>query len=81
MICSANNLVRDYGMGKVLDHVSLVINEKEKWGVVGVNGAGKSTLLRILAGAEQPDAGTVSWGPGKTVSWLQQDPQWDPQQS
>ncbi len=81
MICSANNLVRDYGMGKVLDHVSLVINEKEKWGVVGVNGAGKSTLLRILAGAEQPDAGTVSWGPGKTVSWLQQDPQWDPQQT
>ena len=29
MICSANNLVRDYGMGKVLDHVSLVINEND----------------------------------------------------
>ena len=60
MICSADNLVKNYGADPVLDHVSLVINEKEKWGIVGVNGAGKSTLLRLIAGLETPDEGTVT---------------------
>ena len=32
-------------------------------GVVGANGAGKSTLLRILAGVDEPHAGTVSLAP------------------
>jgi ATP-binding cassette ChvD family protein len=31
-------------------------------GVIGPNGAGKSTLFRMLAGAEQPDAGDIEVG-------------------
>lgn len=77
MICSADNLVKTYGADPVLDHCSLVINEQEKWGVVGVNGAGKSTLLKIIAGLETPDAGTVSCVPGKRLSCLMQNPQLD----
>jgi ribose transport system ATP-binding protein len=30
-------------------------------GLVGGNGAGKSTLIKIIAGAESPTRGTVSW--------------------
>lgn len=78
MICSAENLVKNYGADPVLDHVSLVINEKEKWGIVGVNGAGKSTLLRLIAGLETPDEGSVTLVPGKRISCLVQQPQLDP---
>ncbi|WP_308559654.1 ABC-F family ATP-binding cassette domain-containing protein [uncultured Holdemania sp.] len=81
MICSADNLVKNYGADPVLDHVSLVINEKEKWGIVGVNGAGKSTLLRLIAGLEAPDDGTVTLVPGKRISCLVQQPQLDPEKT
>ena len=81
MICSADNLVKNYGADPVLDHVSLVINEKEKWGIVGVNGAGKSSLLRLIAGLETPDEGTVTLIPGKKISCLVQQPQLDPEKT
>jgi macrolide transport system ATP-binding/permease protein len=38
---------------------TLRMYEGERVGLVGVNGAGKSTLLSVLAGLEEPDAGTV----------------------
>jgi macrolide transport system ATP-binding/permease protein len=40
--------------------VSLTAAPGHRIGVIGENGAGKSTLLRLLAGVEEPDAGTVT---------------------
>ena len=82
MILSLENVSFKYVVEPILDHVNFVVNEKEKWGVVGLNGAGKSTLLQIMAGVEQPDSGQVvslkkyrisycpqamEFAPGKTV--------------
>jgi ABC-type polysaccharide/polyol phosphate transport system ATPase subunit len=44
----------------VLDQVSLLVNEGDRIGLIGINGSGKSTLLRLVAGLEAPDAGQVT---------------------
>ena len=40
----------------------------------GVNGTGKTTLLRVLAGAAEPESGTVRRGRGVRVGFLDQRP-------
>src|ERR671918_714116 len=48
--------------------VNLDVHPGEVHAVVGENGAGKSTLMRIVAGAEQADAGSIRWS-GEPVSF------------
>ncbi|MFI6585480.1 ABC-F family ATP-binding cassette domain-containing protein [Embleya sp. NPDC050493] len=55
----AHDLVRVLGTRRVLDGVSLVAAPGQRIALIGENGVGKSTLLRLLAGIDQPDAGTV----------------------
>ena len=77
MLLSAEHLSKTYGDRTVLDGVSLYLEPGEKLGVIGVNGTGKSTLLRILAGEEEPDAGTVSRDPNVRLNYLPQLPAFD----
>ena len=60
MILSLEDVSFKYAVEPILDHVNFVVNEKDKWGVVGLNGSGKSTLLKMMAGVEKPDSGTVT---------------------
>ena len=55
----AHDLVRTFGRQRVLDGMSLTAAPGQRIGLIGENGTGKSTLLRLLAGADEPDAGTV----------------------
>lgn len=48
-----------YGSRRVLDDVSLRIDEGESLGLVGESGAGKSTILRLLLGLAAPRDGQV----------------------
>jgi macrolide transport system ATP-binding/permease protein len=68
----ARDLSRTYGDRVVLDGVDVLAQPGEPLGVVGENGAGKSTLLRLLAGVEEPDAGSVE-RPGD-LGYLAQEP-------
>jgi ATPase subunit of ABC transporter with duplicated ATPase domains len=62
------------GAHTVLHDVSLTIAPTSCIGVVGPNGVGKSTLLKLLAGWEQPHAGSVRLDPpGATVGYLAQE--------
>jgi ATPase subunit of ABC transporter with duplicated ATPase domains len=54
--------------------LDLVVSPGDVVGLVGANGAGKSTLLRLLAGADRPEAGSVSLSPADAiVGWLPQE--------
>ncbi|GIV96167.1 MAG: heme ABC exporter ATP-binding protein CcmA [Herpetosiphonaceae bacterium] len=58
-------LGKRYGSRWVFDNLSATIQQGETLVIAGPNGAGKSTLLRLLAGLEQPSAGTISYRVGK----------------
>ncbi len=52
-------IVKHFPGAKALDGVDLDLVPGEVHCLLGQNGAGKSTLIKVLAGAHQPDAGTV----------------------
>jgi putative ABC transport system ATP-binding protein len=60
------------GMLTILDDVSLAVAAGETVAVVGASGAGKSTLLALLAGLDEPSAGSV-WLEGIELSALDED--------
>ncbi|MCC8907676.1 ABC-F family ATP-binding cassette domain-containing protein [Curtobacterium sp. GD1] len=59
----AKGLSGGYAARTLFDSLDLTVAPGDVIGVVGVNGAGKSTLLRLLAGVDEPLAGTVSLAP------------------
>ncbi len=58
-----SNLVKDYEVRseniRILDHISLTVEDGEILGITGRSGSGKSTLLRIIRGVEPFNEGTV----------------------
>jgi ATPase subunit of ABC transporter with duplicated ATPase domains len=61
-----------YGSRVVYDGMSLTIRRGERWCVMGKNGAGKSTLLKMVAGASDPDAGSVTIGASVKMGYFAQ---------
>ena len=58
-VFEADEVEFSYGPLKVLDGLSLTVNESEIFGVLGANGAGKTTLMRLLIGLQKPSSGAV----------------------
>jgi ATP-binding cassette subfamily F protein 3 len=69
---SMRGIVKEFGGRRVLDGLDLEVGARGRVGLVGANGAGKSTILKLLAGLEEPDAGTVALRRGATVAFLPQ---------
>ncbi|MCR4611574.1 MAG: ABC-F family ATP-binding cassette domain-containing protein [Lachnospiraceae bacterium] len=72
MIISASDITKYFGDDKVLDKVSLQINDKEKYAICGSNGRGKSTLLKIIIGEIEADSGSVNKNKNIKVGYLAQ---------
>lgn len=58
---------KNYGGVRAIRQADLTVQPGTVHALVGENGAGKSTLIKILAGAEQPDTGTIEFD-GKPVT-------------
>ncbi len=56
----ARDIVRSFGTGRVVDGFSLTASPGHRIGLIGENGVGKSTVLRLLAGADEPDSGSIT---------------------
>ncbi|MEO6309582.1 MAG: ATP-binding cassette domain-containing protein, partial [Leifsonia sp.] len=70
----AQGLAGGHGHRTLFDSLDLTVAPGDVVGVVGANGAGKSTLLRLLAGIDEPQAGTVTLSPADAfVGWLPQE--------
>lgn len=70
----ARDLSGGYAHRTLFSHLNLTVAPGDVVGVVGSNGAGKSTLLRLLAGADEPLAGSVSTAPADAfIGWLPQE--------
>jgi ribose transport system ATP-binding protein len=54
-------IVKEFPGVRALDGVDLDVRAGEVHCLLGQNGAGKSTLIKVLAGAHQPDQGTMHW--------------------
>jgi ATP-binding cassette subfamily F protein 3 len=67
------SLTKAFGDRVLLDSVSWQIDDGERVGLAGPNGAGKTTLLKMLAGLDEPDAGTIVKPAGLTIGYLPQD--------
>jgi putative spermidine/putrescine transport system ATP-binding protein len=60
-------LTKEFGPVTAVDHVDLEIAAGEFFSMLGPSGSGKTTVLRLIAGFEQPTAGTIELF-GKDVS-------------
>lgn len=72
MLLSVHNISKSYGVHTVLSQVSFTLADGQRVGLVGANGVGKSTLLNIITGALEPDSGTVTLYPSRTLRYLPQ---------
>ena len=61
-VVEATDLIKGYGETALIGGLSFTLPPAGIVGVVGPNGSGKSTLLKLIAGEEQPDAGTITLG-------------------
>jgi ATPase subunit of ABC transporter with duplicated ATPase domains len=66
------NVHKAYGSRVIYDGFDFTVRRRERWCVMGVNGAGKSTLLKLVAGATEPDDGTVAVGGSVKMGYFAQ---------
>ena len=71
-VVALKNVYKGYGSKRIYDGLDFMIRRKERWCVMGVNGAGKSTLLKLIAGASEPDEGTVALGGSVKMGYFAQ---------
>jgi ATP-binding cassette subfamily F protein uup len=81
VLLSVQDLAKAYGPRPLFTDLFLDLRAGERIGLIGPNGSGKSTLLRLLAGREEPDAGTRSLRRTARLGYLAQDDTFAPEQT
>jgi ATPase subunit of ABC transporter with duplicated ATPase domains len=71
-VVSLKNVHKGYGTRTIYEGLDFHVRRRERWCVLGVNGAGKSTLLKLVAGATEPDDGSVALGGSVKMGYFAQ---------
>lgn len=71
-VATLKGIHKSYGSRSIYSGLDFQIRRRERWCVMGVNGAGKSTLLKLVAGASEPDEGSVARGPSVKMGYFAQ---------
>jgi ATP-binding cassette ChvD family protein len=72
VVVEADRLSKGYGDRLLIDELSFSLPPGGLVGVIGPNGAGKTTLFRMIAGEEQPDAGSLRLGDTVGLAYVDQ---------
>ena len=73
VVVEARGLRKAYGDQLLFDDLNFTLPRGGIVGVIGPNGAGKTTLFRMIAGQEQPDAGTLKLGDTVALGYVDQN--------
>lgn len=58
-LVNVKNVSKKYGSQYALKNLTLSLEEKGQYAIVGASGSGKSTLLYLLGGLDKPDVGEI----------------------
>src|SRR5690606_25419377 len=67
-----DGVTKGFGDRLLIDNLTFTIPKGAIVGIIGGNGAGKSTLFRMIAGRDQPDAGTITLGETVNMAFVEQ---------
>jgi ATPase subunit of ABC transporter with duplicated ATPase domains len=71
-VVSFKSVHKGYGSQLIYEGLDFRLRRLERWCVLGANGAGKSTLLKLVAGATEPDQGSVNVGSSVKMGYFAQ---------
>lgn len=80
-VFSAENLGKRYGERLLFEGLTFGLSLGQKTAIVAKNGTGKTTLLNGICGIEPLDDGRISMDAGVRWSYLQQDPEYQGDQT
>ena len=69
---SIDNVTVSFGGWDLFKDISLLINPRDRIGLVGKNGAGKTTLLKVIMGQQPPTSGVITMSGDTSLGYLPQ---------
>lgn len=78
-LLTVENIAKSYGEVELFSNISFGINEGQKIALVAKNGTGKTSILNIISGKDVPEKGQVTQRKGIRVSFLEQEPNLNPE--
>lgn len=72
VVIEADNISKGFGDRLLINNLSFKLPPGGIVGIIGPNGAGKTTLFKMMAGMEQPDAGSFNFGQTVQLSYVEQ---------
>ena len=77
-LLTVENISKSFGELVLFENLSFGVNKDQKIALIAKNGTGKTSILKMLSGSDKPDTGQVSYRKGIRVSFLEQEPEMDP---